>query len=85
LCEKAREKIPKECKCPKKPLHLWACNTEEKICENAAEGGNLECLKYAHEIGCQWGDKKVCEFAAAGGHLECLVYHKQIRLLLLLL
>ena len=40
---------------------------------NAAEGGHLECLKYAHENGCPW-DEWTCSMAAFNGHLECLKY-----------
>ena len=46
------------------------CNTE-MVCMAAAGGGHLECLKYAHEHGCEW-DEWTCEWAAEGGHLECL-------------
>ena len=44
-----------------------------KSCAAAAEGGQLECLKYLHENGCAW-DESTCEAAAEGGHLECLKY-----------
>jgi len=37
----------------------------------------LECLKYAHDNGCEW-DIEVTECAALNGHLECLRYaHEQ--------
>jgi hypothetical protein len=36
-------------------------------------GGQIECLKYLHENGCQW-DKWTCCFASKRGHLECLKY-----------
>ena len=39
----------------------------------AAEGGELECLKYAHENGCQW-DERTCTAAARNQHLNCLTY-----------
>jgi hypothetical protein len=35
--------------------------------------GHLECLKYAHENGCEW-DRYTCSNAAFNGHLECLKY-----------
>lgn len=45
-------------------------------CACAAEEGNLDCLRYAHEQGCPWGSD-TCAGAAAGGHLSCLQYaHK---------
>ena len=44
-----------------------------RTCSYAAEGGHLECLKYAHEKGCPW-DAKTCSEAAQRGHLECLKY-----------
>ena len=33
----------------------------------------MECLKYAHEQGCDW-DERTCEEAAWEGHLDCLKY-----------
>lgn len=43
----------------------------------AANGGHLECLKYAHENGCPW-DIFTCADAAHGGHMQCLKYaHEQ--------
>ena len=39
--------------------------------------GQLECLKYARERGCDWSHL-TCEFAAYSGNLECLKYaHEQ--------
>lgn len=35
--------------------------------------GHLECLKYAHENGCEW-DIWTCSGAAKDGHLDCLKY-----------
>jgi hypothetical protein len=49
------------------------CPWDSKTCENAARGGHLEVLKYAHENRCPW-DWKTCADAASGGHLECLKY-----------
>jgi hypothetical protein len=46
---------------------------EKDTCECAAFGGHLDCLKYAHENGCQW-DENTCAQAAAGGNLDCLKY-----------
>ena len=43
------------------------------ICEIAAGNGNLEVLKFAHEIGCPW-DEETCTQAAINGHLDCLKY-----------
>ena len=43
------------------------------ICKIAAGNGNLECLKFAHEIGCHW-DEETCTQAAINGQLECLRY-----------
>ena len=45
-----------------------------KTCQIAARDGNLECLKYAHEIGCPW-DKETCTQAALNGHLDCLSFY----------
>ena len=43
------------------------------LCKLAASGGNIECLKYAREKGCEW-KADTCKAAAASGHLECLQY-----------
>ena len=43
-----------------------------KNCNKAAEKGDLECLRYAHEHGI-W-IYSVCEIAAQYGHLDCLKY-----------
>jgi hypothetical protein len=40
---------------------------------NAALAGHLDCLIYAHEHGCPWG-QLTCLWAAKQGHLECLRY-----------
>ena len=34
---------------------------------------HLNCLKYAHEYGCQWY-KWTCDYAAISGDLNCLKY-----------
>ena len=50
------------------------------ICAAAAGGGDLECLKYAHEKIRRWGvwHYDTCKAAARGGHIECLIYaHEQ--------
>jgi hypothetical protein len=43
------------------------------ICARAAESGSVECLKYAHENGCEW-DEQTCIFAAGNGNLASLKY-----------
>ena len=35
----------------------------KRTCSDAARGGHLECLKYAHEKGCPW-DERTCSDAA---------------------
>ena len=40
---------------------------------NAAYGGHLDCLVYAHEHDAPW-DILTCSCAASGGHLDCLRY-----------
>ncbi len=40
-------------------------------CAYAAQGGQLEVLKWAHENGCYW-NSQICAYAAHGGHLELL-------------
>jgi len=54
-------------------LHENGCPWDEWACRAAAEGGQLECLKYLHENGCPW-DEWACRAAALRGHLECLKY-----------
>ena len=49
---------------------LCNCNS---IISNAVINGHLDCLKYAHENGCEW-DSKTCYGAAQYGHLDCLKY-----------
>ena len=49
------------------------CPWDEDTCSFAAEKGNFECLKYAHENGCPW-DEWSCHEAAFNGHLACLQY-----------
>ena len=39
----------------------------------AAENGHLDCLKYAHENGCEWNVWTTLK-AAYNGHLDCLRY-----------
>ena len=46
---------------------------DEWTCASAARNGNLECLKYAREQGCDW-DERTCWSAAKYGQLECLKY-----------
>ncbi|ATZ80155.1 ankyrin repeat domain-containing protein [Bodo saltans virus] len=59
-----------------KNMLLKACfdkNDKCKNCDDAAQNGHLECLKYAHENGCSW-DLFTSSVAARNGHLECLKY-----------
>ena len=49
------------------------CPWDEDICSIAAEKGNLNVLKYAHENNCPW-DSNTCAQAAMDGHLEVLKY-----------
>jgi len=47
------------------------------IAQEAARGGHLNCLQYAHVNGCVW-DKSVTEAAAQHNKLSCLQYlHEQ--------
>ena len=57
--------------------HMIAVNCDylkwdETTCCEAAEHGQLACLKYARENGCPW-DSRTCRLAA-NGHLDCLQY-----------
>jgi hypothetical protein len=45
-----------------------------KLCTiEAARYGHLDCLKYAHENGCEWNSDLIA-YAAKNGHLDCLRY-----------
>ena len=47
--------------------------TPPEKCSSAAYGGQLECLRYAHENGCRWGIGTTGR-ALSNDHLECLRY-----------
>ncbi|GFH52671.1 hypothetical protein CTEN210_09147 [Chaetoceros tenuissimus] len=51
--------------------HDWAWSS--RVCENAAEYGNLKALKWARENGCPW-DSHTFNCAAQYGHMEILDY-----------
>ena len=46
---------------------------DEETSIYAAQGGHLECLRFAHENGSLWCED-ICIAAAEGGHLECLQF-----------
>lgn len=48
-----------------------------RLCERAAKGGNLACLKFAHENGCPWHGSTVCMMADMNGHVDCLEYAEE--------
>jgi hypothetical protein len=51
----------------------WEGDPETKYCTiEAAENGHLDCLRYAHENGCEW--RCTASTAAKNGHLDCLRY-----------
>ena len=50
------------------------CPIDEFACENAAENGQLECLKYLHEEGKAPWDSRTAAWAAENGHLHILEY-----------
>ncbi len=56
-------------------LRALQCTDRVRIpnecCREAASGGYLEVLKWAHANGCDW-DADTCAYAAQGGHLEVL-------------
>ena len=52
------------------------CPWDGRICQWAAEGGNLEVLKWAWERRCPW-DSSTCWFAAKEGHLEVLQWARE--------
>jgi hypothetical protein len=50
-----------------------SCPTSSDGCAGAAEGGQLDCLRYLHAQGCPW-DEETTTNAARGGHLDCLMF-----------
>ena len=50
------------------------CPIDKRACENAAENGHLECLKYLREEAKAPWDSSVLHFAHRNKHLECLRY-----------
>jgi len=58
----------KYCVANKCPMDVYAC-----AC--AAQGGNLECLKYLHEeVKAPWNSRTAAAWAAENGHLHILEY-----------
>ena len=51
---------------------FWSWD-DRNACSRSATRGHLECLRYAHEQGCNWS-QTTCEHASRAGHLECLRY-----------
>jgi len=47
--------------------------TTRSICYTAARQGRLNCLKLAHDKGCDW-DELTTIGAAENGHLDCLMF-----------
>lgn len=45
----------------------------EETCENAALGGNIDCLRYARAYNCPW-DEKITTIAIKNGHYDMLKY-----------
>jgi len=50
------------------------CPMDEHACEFAAENGDLECLKYLHEVAKAPWEYGTASYAAANGHLHILEY-----------
>ena len=57
-------------------LRSEGCPSDERVCEGAAERGDLDMVECAHENGCPW-DERTCEEAAAEGHLDVLKYTRE--------
>lgn len=49
---------------------------KHNLCMYAALYGHLDCLKTAHQNGCQW-DESVCSLAAQQGFIDCLKYARE--------
>ena len=49
---------------------------KKNLCEDAAEHGHLDVLKWARDNGCPW-DEKTCYRAAKHGHLEVLKWARE--------
>ena len=59
-------------------LRFTLMNTERTltdvcVCSAAALSGYVECLRFAHEFGCNWS-ANTCTNAARSGRVECLQY-----------
>ncbi len=54
---------------------------DEDTCQNAAQYGRLDCLRYAHENDCPW-DETTCRYAAEFGHLD-VFYSMRMRMVVL--
>ena len=58
--------------CMKYAREVMGCIWKASVCEAAARKGNLACLQYAVQNGCEVG-KAIYE-AANGGHMNCFYY-----------
>lgn len=61
-----------------RPLKKVPCPWDNRVIKFAAQRGNLEMLKFAHEGGCPWRPTTLVH-AARGGHLEILKYAHKLR------
>jgi hypothetical protein len=75
---------PEQCKCCSSSIDAvknkhFSClkslfdGNDKKICDYAAINGYLECLKYAHENGCEW-TQQTCKYAYETGSYNCVKY-----------
>ena len=47
-----------------------------KVKPTQNSSGHLDCLKWAHEHGCDWSSH-TCRDAALGGNLDCLIWARE--------
>ena len=52
------------------------CPLDECTCVSAAQGGQLEILKWLRANGCPW-DERTCSGAATGGHFDTLQWARE--------
>jgi Ankyrin repeats (3 copies) len=51
--------------------------TDRYACQEAAENGHFEVVRFLHENGCPWEVENICSAAAGQGSIELLQYLKQ--------
>jgi hypothetical protein len=53
-------------------MRSTGCDWDAAACNNAAERGYLDILRWLRENGCPWDVRAVCRLAASAGHVDVL-------------